>query len=148
MGQQHIKITQRFNAPVDTIFTLLTDHESFGKVINAKMKRVLDSRDENKNGLGSVRRIDVFPTVAFEETVIAFKPNRLMSYTATKGSPIKKHLGTMVFSHEHGKTKLTYTIDFEAKLPLYFFGPVIRIAIEKTMRHGLKRLSDRYEIKN
>ncbi len=56
MGEQHIDITQSFNAPVDTIFSLLTDHEAFGQVINANIKRVVDSQGENKNGLGSVRR--------------------------------------------------------------------------------------------
>ena len=50
MGEQNIKITQLFNAPVDTIFSLLSDHEAFGKVLNAKIKRVVESQGENKNG--------------------------------------------------------------------------------------------------
>jgi hypothetical protein len=33
MGEQHIKITQPFNAPVDTILNIITDHEAFGQVI-------------------------------------------------------------------------------------------------------------------
>jgi hypothetical protein len=33
MGEQHIKITQSFNAPIDTIFNIITDHEAFGQVI-------------------------------------------------------------------------------------------------------------------
>jgi hypothetical protein len=48
MGEQHIKITQSFNAPVDTIFNIITDHEAFGQVINAKIKRVVDSKGENR----------------------------------------------------------------------------------------------------
>ena len=76
MGEQHIKITQLFNAPVDTIFSLLTDHEAFGQVINTKIKRVVDSQGENKNGVDSVRRISAFPAPAFEETVITFEPNQ------------------------------------------------------------------------
>ena len=145
MGQQHIKITQLFNAPVDTIFSLLSDHEAFGKVLNAKIKRVVDSQGENKNGLGAVRRVNAFPAPAFEETVIAFEPNQLIAYAVSKGSPIKNHQGRMEFFHEQGKTRLIYTIDFEPKLPFLFFGPVIKKAIEKSMRDGLKRLSARYE---
>jgi hypothetical protein len=146
MGQQHIKMTQAFNAPVDTIFNLLTDHESFGRVINENIRRVIDSHDENKNGLGSVRQIKPFPGLAFEETVITFEPNRLMEYVVSKGSPIKNHKGRMEFSDEKGKTSLNYTIDFEPKRPFLFFGSILKRAIEKPIRNGLKKLADQYDI--
>jgi uncharacterized protein YndB with AHSA1/START domain len=145
MGQQQIKITQLFNAPVDTIFSLLTDHEVFGQVINTKIKRVVDSQSENKNGVGSVRRISAFPAPAFEETVVTFEPDRLMEYVISKGSPIKNHKGRMEFSDEQGKTRLNYTIDFEPKLPFLFFGSILKNAIEKPIREGLKRLAERYD---
>jgi len=146
MWQQHIKMTQLFNAPVDTIFSLLTNHESFGQVINEKIKRVVDSHDENKNGLGSVRQIKPFPGLAFEETVVTFEPNQLMEYVVSKGSPIKNHKGRMEFSDEQVKTRLNYTIDFEPKLPFLFFGSILKTAIEKPIRNGLMRLADRYDI--
>ena len=146
MWQQHIKMTQVFNAPVEVIFNQLTDHESFGQVIHEKIKRVVDSRDENKNGIGSVRQIKPFPGLAFEETVITFEPNRLMEYVVSKGSPIKNHKGRMEFSYEQGKTRLKYTIDFEPKLPFVFFGSVLKKAIEKPIRNGLKKLAGRYDI--
>ena len=40
MGEQHIQIRQLFNAPVDTLFDILTDHESFGQVISAREKSI------------------------------------------------------------------------------------------------------------
>lgn len=144
MSVQHIKIIQLFNAPVDTIFGVLADHEAFGEVMNTKIKRVVDSQGENKNGLGAVRRIYIFPGLAFEETVIEFEPNRLVAYTVSKGSPIKNHRGRMVFSHERGNTRLMYTIDFEPRCPFLLFGPLIKKGIEKAMGDGLKRLSARY----
>ena len=88
MGVQQIVIKQVFNASVDTVFSILTDYEAFGRIINAKMKRVVDAGDENKNGLGSVRRIYLLPGLTFEESVVTFEPNRLMEYRVTKGSPI------------------------------------------------------------
>jgi len=119
MGRQHIKIQQFFNAPIGGIFSLLTDHETFGQIINVKIKRVVDSQGENKNGVGSVRRVSAFPAPAFEETVVAFEPDRLMAYEVSKGSPIKNHMGRMEFSHEQGRTKLNYTIYFETKRPFF-----------------------------
>ena len=140
------KITQSFNAPVDTIFNIVTDHEAFGHVINEKIKRVVDSKGENKNGLGSIRRVSAFLSPALEETVVAFEPNQLMEYVVSKGSPIKNHKGLMEFSDEQGKTRLNYTIDFEPKLPFLFFGSILKNATEKPIRDGLKRLAERYDI--
>ena len=145
MGQQQIQIRQLFKAPVDTIFNILTDHEAFGQVINAKIKRVVDSQGKNKNGVGSVRRISAFPVPAFEETVVAFEPNQLMEYVISKGSPIKNHKGRMEFSDEQGKTWLNYTIDFEPRLPFLIFGAIIKSALEKSIGAGIKRLAERYE---
>ena len=144
MGKQHIEITQLFNAPVDTIFNILTDHEAFGQLIKAKIKRVVDSRDENKNGLGSVRRIKAFGAPAFEETVIAFEPDRLMVYQISKGGPIKNHSGRMEFFKDQGGTRVNYTIDFEPKTPFVFLGSILKKALEKSLGNGLKRLSDQY----
>lgn len=145
MSRQHIEIRQSFNAPVGIVFNLLTDHESFGNIIKANFKRVVASPGENKNGVGSVRRISAFPVPAFEETVVALEPNQLMEYVVSKGSPVKNHKGRMEFSVEQGKTWLYYTIDFEPKLPFVLLGSILRRAIEKPIRKGLERLAGQYE---
>ena len=122
----------------------MTDHEAFGKVLDTKIKRVVDSPDKNKNGVGSVRRISAFPVPDFEETVITFEPNVLMEYVVSKGSPIKNHKGRMEFSEENGQTDLRYSIDFQPKLPIPLLGSVLKTAIEKPMRKSLEKLSKRY----
>lgn len=145
MRRQHIDIIQFFNAPRDDIFSLLTDHETFGKVIDSIIRRVVDSQDENKNGLGSVRRVHAFPAPAFEETVVTFEPNRLMEYVVSKGSPIKNHKGRMQFSEIEGQTRLHYTIEFEPKLAFFCLGAILKKAIEKSLRLGLGQLASRYD---
>ena len=106
---------------------------------------MIDSQDENKNGKGSVRRIYLLPGVSFEESVVKFEPNQLMEYTVTKGSPIKNHRGRMEFAEEAGKTRVTYSIDFEPKLPFFFLGSLIKKNIEKPMVEGFSKLSARYD---
>ena len=145
MARQHIEIRQTFNAPVEVIFQVLTDHESFGKLIQTNIKRVVDSRDENKNGVGSVRRISSFPVPAFEETVVTYEPNRLMEYVVSKGSPIKNHKGRMEFSEEQGKTTLFYTIDFEPKLPFILLGSLLKQAIDKPIRKSIEKLAEKQD---
>ena len=144
MGKQRIEIEQSFNAPIETIFNILTDHESFGNVISTVIKRVADSSETDKNGVGSVRRISAFPFPSFEETVVTFKPNHLMEYKVSKGSPIKNHKGRMEFSEESGKTRLYYTIEFDPKLFFVPFGTFLKSAIDKPIRKGIKRLAEDY----
>jgi len=145
MGKQQIEIEQSFNAPIETIFNIMTDHESFGKVISTVVKRVVDSSGPNKNGVGSVRRISAFPFPSFEETVVTFKPYQLMEYKVSKGSPIKNHKGRMEFFDESKKTRLYYTIEFDPKLLFALFGTFIKGAIDKPIRSGIKRLAEDYD---
>ena len=122
MSMQHIVIQCTFNAPIEIIFEQLTDHETFGKLIGANIARIQEGSDGNPNGLDSIRRIRVFPAPAFEEKVVAFEPNKRMEYVVSKGSPIKSHIGKMVFSESDGVTHLHYTIDFEPKIQLPLTG--------------------------
>ena len=145
MTQQFIELNLEFNAPVDEVFNLLSDHQQMGKILNTSVRRVKDG-DPQLNGLGSVRRIAPVPLpgVPFEETVTRFEPNRLIEYTVSKGSPIKNHLGRMVFTEADQKTKLQYTIQFESKLPLPFSGTVIRVVLEQLLKAGLGKVEKRY----
>ncbi|AUM15043.1 hypothetical protein Kalk_20055 [Ketobacter alkanivorans] len=133
-----------FNAPVETVFATLSDHEAMGQVLNAKVKRIKDGQG-SVNGIGSVRRITPVPMADFEETVTAFEPNKLVEYTITKGSPLKNHLGRMVFSESNGKTQLHYTIQFEPKLPIPLSGLIVKTALEKVILGGLHKLARTYK---
>ena len=143
MSSQFIQMNVEFNAPVETVFATLSDHEAMGKVLNAKVKRIKDGQDD-VNGIGSVRRITPVPLADFEETVTAFEPNKLVEYTITKGSPLKNHLGRMVFSENGGKTHLHYTIQFEPKVPVPFSGLVVKSVLEKVILRGLHKLAKQY----
>ncbi len=146
MTKQRIEIQQSFNAPIEDIFKTLSDHVSFGKVIETKIKRVIDSQEQNKNGVGSVRRISSFPFPSFEETVLKFEDNKLIEYTVSKGSPIKNHKGRMEFTENNGVTNLYYLIEFDPKPPFEFLGSFLRKAIDNPIRTGLKKLSEKHDI--
>ena len=142
MALTRIHMQQTFNAPVATVFDILSDHVQFGDIISANIKRVADSNSGNVNGLGSVRRITLVPTQSFEETITEFKPNELIEYRITKGSPLKNHIGTMRFSEHNGKTHLDYQIQFEPKLPIPLLAKGLKLALEKTITGGLGKLAN------
>ena len=137
-----IEIIQTFNKPVEKIFTDLSDHATFGRIVGANIQRIKDSNNPDKNGLGSVRLIKSFPAPAFEETIVAYEPNKFIAYEVSKGSPIKNHRGELHFSGEGENSKLVYTICFEPKVNFPLWGKLLKSLIEKPIRKGLKQYAE------
>lgn len=118
MPQQTVKFEQFFAAPREKVFAWFADHEKFGRIWPGRTRRVQDSADGgNPNGLGSVREMHSGGSV-FQETITKFEPNSVIEYRVTQGSPIKNHLGRLVFSDTEGGTRLDYTIEFDPRIPL------------------------------
>lgn len=137
-----IDIQQRFTQSLEDVFSILSDHEQFGRVVGAKVVRIVDSQTEFVNGVGSVRRISKFLVPAFEETITGFEPNKLIEYRVSKGSPIKQHLGRLEFSREDGQTLLNYRITFEPKLAIPGLGDLLVRLIGEPIKLGLERFAD------
>ena len=141
-AREQIRIQQDFPLSVDELFAILSDHEEFGRVVSTHIERIKDSDGSDPNGLNSVRRIKSFGVPAFEETITAYEPGRLIEYRVTKGSPIKNHLGRMQFSARDKGSHLDYTIDFEPRIGVPFLGKVLKQAIRGPIAKGLARLAE------
>ncbi|MGB1951936.1 MAG: SRPBCC family protein [Marinobacter sp.] len=138
MAMYTIEIDETFNVPRNRVFALFADHERFGKLLGAPVKRIHDSDQADPNGLGSVRKIGIGP-IGLEETVIGFEPDSLIEYTITSSSPIRNHLGRIRFEDSgKGQTRVNYTITFEDIVP--FTGKVVSAALEQGIRKGIKRV--------
>ncbi|MBJ7348477.1 MAG: SRPBCC family protein [Thermoleophilaceae bacterium] len=139
MSQQKIKITQDFPMPVDQLFDYLGEHENLAAIFApTKVTRVCDG-DTSRNGVGSVRKLQILIAPPFYETVTKCEPNELVEYKITKGSPLKNHLGVMKFQSTDKGSRLDWTITFEGKLPL--IASVVGPGLGTTIRKGLKQLS-------
>ena len=136
MGIQVLHMSQEFNAPIEEVFSTLSDHETFGRLCGIKMKRIKDGSD-GANGMGSVRTINIGPLPSFEETITDFKTNELIEYKITQGSPIKNHVGTLKFSTVNGRTLLNYQIQLESKIP--GTTGLIKAALKNGISGGLKK---------
>ncbi len=143
MAKNFIQLNVDFNAPLQIVFTELSDHEKMGKILGTKIRRIKDGKG-NLNGVGSIRRISPAPLLDVEETVTGFEPNKLIEYTVTKGSPMKNHLGRMIFSESAGKTHLHYTIQFDMKLGIPFTGLLLKTVLETVISNGLDKLAKTY----
>ena len=133
-----IEIHQDFPFPVEKLFAdLADDHGKLGRILGAPMKHLVDGKD-SRAGVGSVRRVGP-KLLGIEETVVTCTPNELVEYKISKGSPMKNHLGRMMFSGKEGGSHLHYVITFEMKRGFRLLGPIIRKALHNGLAKGLAR---------
>ena len=136
-----IEITHDFALPVERVYAFLSEHENLGPLFGARISRVRDG-DTSRNGTGSVRRLNVGPLPAFEETVTKAVPDELVEYRITKGpTPLRHHRGEMRFSTTPSGSRLVYVIEFGAVLPL--LDKVIAVGLERNIRKGLATVDAR-----
>lgn len=137
---QHVKIIQEFNAPVEKVFAILSEHENLSKIFApAKVTRIANGEDA-RNGVGSARKMSIPLSPSFVETNLVYQENELIEYAITSGiTPIKDHRGVMKFTDlGNNRTRLDYTITFKGRLP--FIGPIVKAALQNGVRRGLKKL--------
>lgn len=139
-----VTMSQEFNAPVEEIFNYLSNHENFGALLKANIKRIKDSPSDNPNGLGSVRSIGIASFTLLEETITTFEPYTLIEYQITNNVPVNYHKGKLEFTMlGKDKCSLFYTIDMETKFP--FADALILGAIKSSIVSGLSKLAKRYQ---
>lgn len=138
MASYTIKIDETFSLPCHQVFALFADHETFGRLIGARARRVRDSDQADPNGIGSVRKIGIGP-ISLEETVTGFEPESLIEYTITSMSPLKNHSGRIRFhAVSENETRVQYTVDFDDLVP--FTGGLVRLALDQALRKGMRRV--------
>lgn len=139
-----IKLYQEFNAPIEEVWSSFSDHETMGKIMGQKSKRVVDSPDSNNiNGVNSVRRLDV-RLMPFEETIRKSEKPFLIEYQVSKGTPLNHHYGTMVFKKlAENKCAIDYSIEIGTKIPV--IGSIIKSVLEKGIGDGLKNYARRID---
>jgi uncharacterized protein YndB with AHSA1/START domain len=131
---QRIEIDHDFTQPVERVYAYLAEHENLEPLFGAKVARVRDG-DTSRNGVGSVRQLRIAILPPFEETVTEAVPNERIEYRITKGSPLRNHRGSMVFSANGAGSHLHYVIEFGAVVP--GLDRVIKPGLERTVRKGL-----------
>ncbi len=76
----------------------------------------------------------------FEETVTEAVPNERIEYRVTKGTPLRNHLGVMVFSSTgDGGSHLDYTITFDAAVP--GLAAVVAAGLKRGIRRGFPKIA-------
>jgi uncharacterized protein YndB with AHSA1/START domain len=114
---QRLIFDQGYALPPEQVFQYFAEHENLADVFGAKITRLKNGTDGNRNGVGSVRQLKIGPAAPFEETVTEFVPNELIAYEISRGSPLKGHHGELRFTAEGTGTNLHYEISFGSRIP-------------------------------
>ncbi|MGA2452673.1 MAG: SRPBCC family protein [Solirubrobacteraceae bacterium] len=136
MRAHHVHVEHDFAKPPQQIFAHLAEHENLAEVFGAKVTRLRDGEDGQRNGVGSVRKLQIGPLPPFEETVTEFVPAERIVYRITKGSPLRGHVGVMDFvPAASGGTHFVYDIRLAAPIP--GLALLVRAALTRSITRSL-----------
>lgn len=116
MRAHHVHVEHHFAKPPEQVFAYLAEHENLAEVFGAKITRLSDGEGA-RNGVGSVRKLQIGPLPAFEETITEFVAPERIVYRITKGSPLRGHVGVMTFAPSGGGTDFVYDIRLASPIP-------------------------------
>jgi uncharacterized protein YndB with AHSA1/START domain len=135
MRARHVHVEHDFAKPPERIFAYLAEHENLAEVFGAKVTRLRDG-DGERNGVGSVRQLQIGPLPAFEETVEEFVPAQRIVYRITKGSPLRGHVGVMTFAPTpSGGTRFVYDIRIASPFP--GIAPIVHASLTRSIARSL-----------
>lgn len=115
MPAHRVDLTHTVAAPVEAVFDFFSDHDKFGRLWPAKIRRIRTGERE-ANGVGSVREIRIGP-LRFEETIVSSRRPELLEYRISRGGPLRNHHGRIEFHPCDTGTRIVYTISFDARVP-------------------------------
>jgi uncharacterized protein YndB with AHSA1/START domain len=130
-----VQVEHDFDKPPERIFAHLAEHENLAELFGAKVTRLRDGDDE-RNGVGSVRQLQIGPLPPFEETVTEFVAPQRIVYRITKGSPLRGHVGTMTFAPTSaGGTRFVYDIRIASPIP--GLAPIVHASLTRSIERSL-----------
>ena len=137
---QRLIFDQDYALPPERVFEYFAEHENLAAVFGAKITRLKNGTDGNRNGVGSVRELKVGPAPPFEETVTAYREHQLIEYEITKGTPLNEQHGAMRFSRRESghASHLEYEIRLGSDIP--GVAKVVARVLTKRISRGLARL--------
>jgi uncharacterized protein YndB with AHSA1/START domain len=136
MRAHHVHVEHDFAKPPERVFAHLAEHENLAEVFGAKIERLRDGENGERNGVGSCRQLKIGPLQPFEETVTEFVPSERIVYRITKGSPLRGHVGTMTFAPTAGGgTRFVYDIRLASPVP--GLASIVKASLTSSIRKAL-----------
>jgi uncharacterized protein YndB with AHSA1/START domain len=121
--------------PRDEVFDLFTDRENYRRLVAPIGATLVRAGTASRQGSGAIHRVGVGP-LGIKEQIVDVDPGRRFTYRAITPLPVRHYIGIVEFHDDAKGTRVDYTLDVEAALPLP--GPVMRLMV-KALAGGLAR---------
>ncbi len=131
-----VAATVRIAAPLDRVWQVLNDHESYSEWSGFDNVRVSRAGAPQANGVGLERVMSGGIGVVTEQ-IVAIEPQQSIRYRVTEGAPFNYHRGEISLRAQGGETEVHWQIGFRGKLPLA--GTLIRSRMQKMLSRMLER---------
>lgn len=138
----HVRVSHRFAKPPERIFAYLAEHENLAELFGARVTRLQDGSDGERNGVGSRRSLKIGPLPPFEETVTSFEVPVRIEYRITKGSPLRGHVGVMTFA-PYGDGGTLFEYDIRLASPVPGLAPLVRASLTRSVTKSLASVEQR-----
>jgi hypothetical protein len=136
MGQWSASITVK--APRAKVFDLFADRENYRKLVPVGVK-LIEPGTETRQGVGAIHRLGLGP-LGIREQITSLEYGRRLTYRAVSPLPVRHYIGIVTFTDVPGGTRVDYTLDVEAAVPL----PGIALkTMARTMAAGLGKGAER-----
>lgn len=116
-----IVVKRSIKESIEKVFDAITDHENYQEIIGLQKSFLIQKGQLDKNGVGSVRRIEVETgLIWFEEEITHFNRPYRMDYQIQRCRPILlKHFGgSICLSESNRGTDVVWTSDIELSSPV------------------------------
>jgi uncharacterized protein YndB with AHSA1/START domain len=131
------------NAPIDTVFDVLTDHRGYADFTPLRSVSLEREGHPAPNGVGAIRVLRLAGPPLREQVTEYVRPTRFV-YTLLSGAPTRDHVGTVDLVQEAGGTRVTYRVETVPTVPS-FLAPVVvgvsRLAIGQLF-NGIKKRAE------
>lgn len=130
----HATATATVAASAAQVWAVLTDYEGMSSWAPGLKITVITPGSPEPNGVGAQRRIQAVPGMApLVEEIIAFEPERRLSYRGVKGVPFRNYVGEVTLAPAGAGTQISYTVSADNSLPL------VASMLANGLLFGLKR---------
>lgn len=103
--------------PREEVFTLFADRENYRNLVAPVGATLVTPGAEERQGTGAIHRVGIGP-LGMREKITALDPGRSFTYQAVTPLPVRHWIGTVVFHDDPAGTRVEYTLDVEARVPL------------------------------
>ena len=128
-------INRTIDAPAERVFDALTDHERYAEITPMRTSVLEKQGTPEPNGVGAVRKLGLVGP-SFREEIVGYERPTFFAYKALSGLPVSEHLGEVRLRDVGGRTEMSYTVSFTARVPRTepVVGAVMRQAIGGLVR--------------